>query len=50
MLVQSVDIDLVSNLEITPAINLKTLSSRQILRSIIPSHGENHGFDPWKGT
>ena len=31
---------LVSNLEITPGINLKTLSSHQIPRSIIPNLGE----------
>ena len=41
MLVQCVDTDLVSNLEITPGINLKALSSHQILRSIIPSLREN---------
>ena len=41
MLVQCVDTDLVSNLEITPGINLKALFSHQILRSIIPSLGEN---------
>ena len=41
MLVQCVDTDLVLNLEITPGINLKALSSRQILRSILPSMGEN---------
>ena len=41
MLVQCVDTDLVSNLEITPGINLKALSSHQVLRSIIPSLGEN---------
>ena len=41
MLVQCVDTDLVSNLEITPGINLKALSSHQILRSIIPRLGEN---------
>ena len=37
MLVQCVDTDLISNLEITPGINLNALSSHQILRSIIPS-------------
>ena len=41
MLVQCVDIDVVLNLEITPRINLKALSSHPILRSIIPSLGEN---------
>ena len=41
MLVQCVDIDLVSNLEITPGINLKALSYHQIPRSIISSLGEN---------
>ena len=40
-LVQCVDTDLVSNLEITPGINLKTLSYHQIPRSIISSLGEN---------
>ena len=41
MLVQCVDTDLVSNIEITPGINLNALSSHQILRSIIPSLEEN---------
>ena len=41
MLIQCVDTDLVLNLEITPGINLKALSSHQILRSIIPNLGEN---------
>ena len=41
MLVQCVDTDLVLNFEFTLGINLNAFSSHQILRSIIPSLGEN---------